>query len=305
MNVEKIHITRVRAEADADCDFEQWLTKVKSFTSASLCAQWWVGDLLNIGEERWADQYQQIVNDLGVEYQTLKNWKWVAKNVAPEIRREELTWQHHLFVASLGPKDQQTWLDRAVSKKMSSGDLRSAIKTKNQREAEKRRAEEDEQQDDQETGIKRYRVILVNPNWRELSVEHLAELRLPADQESACLLVVPANKVREGVLLFENWNFVLATTAILIYPKVIEREWFRTSHDVLLFGVRGDMRCPPAEKTVSSVINCKSAGTDVLYDVLELMFPAKNKKKVVRCDLFGQEEREGWDCPSIPVATEG
>lgn len=301
---EKIHITRTTAVVDEDVDFGEWLSKVKSFTTASLSSQWWVGDLLNVGEERWQDQYQQIVNDLGVEYKTLQNWKWVAKSVTPEVRREELTWQHHLFVARLTPKEQATWLDRAVSKKMSSGDLRSAIKIKSQRDAEKRRADSDEQEDDTDEGLKRYRVIVVNPNWREVSVEHLSEIRLPAEQESACVLVVPANKIREAVLLFEQWNFLVAGTAVLVYPKVFDREWFRTSHEIVLFGVRGDLRCPPPEKTVSSVIQVGAVGVDILYETIELMFPAKNKKKIVRCDLFGTEPREGWDCLAIPAETE-
>lgn len=302
---EKIRITRTTAVADEDIDFEQWLSKVKSFTTASLSSQWWVGDLLNIGEERWQDQYQQIVNDLGVEYKTLQNWKWVAKAVAQDVRREELTWQHHLHVAKLTPKEQVVWLDRAVTKKLSSGDLRSAIKIKAMRDAEKRRASDDDQGDDStDTGAKRYRVIVVNPDWREVSVEHLSELRLPADQESACVLVVPANKIREAVLLFENWNFLVASTAVLVYPKVFDREWFRTSHEIVLFGVRGDIRCPPPEKTVGSVIEVGAIGVEILYETIELMFPAKNKKKIVRCDLFGTSPREGWDCLAVPVETE-
>jgi len=128
MSKEAFTFSATAVELAGEPKFDDWLAKLKGVTMVAKFYQFWIGDLLAIGEERFAEKADLVMNDLGLEYQSLANMKWVSKKVAPERRRPELSWQHHLYVAKMGPADQERWLKRAVEKKMSSATLKHAIK---------------------------------------------------------------------------------------------------------------------------------------------------------------------------------
>jgi hypothetical protein len=56
------------------------------------------------------------------------NMVYVASRIDPSRRREALSWSSHAEVASLAPAEQDRWLDRAESERMSVRRLRHAIK---------------------------------------------------------------------------------------------------------------------------------------------------------------------------------
>jgi hypothetical protein len=43
-------------------------------------------------------------------------------------RRDDLTWSHHVAVAGLPERDQETWLDRAAAESLSVADLRTELR---------------------------------------------------------------------------------------------------------------------------------------------------------------------------------
>lgn len=87
----------------------------------------WLGDLLVQEEMVRGETYAQLVPETHRETQTLKDYHWVASKVAGEIRRQELSYNHHKEVAKLEPKEQEKWLKVAVDEGLSTRELRHSI----------------------------------------------------------------------------------------------------------------------------------------------------------------------------------
>src|SRR6185437_16632391 len=69
---------------------------------------------------------------VGLDYQTLRNYAWVARQVELWRRREKLSFQHHAEVASLPPDQQDVWLDRAQTERWSRNQLRRHLRASRQ-----------------------------------------------------------------------------------------------------------------------------------------------------------------------------
>ena len=94
------------------------------------CTLWWIGDLLLFSERSFGEKYAQLLDSTDFEYSTLRNVSYVVNNVAPAVRRKELTFWHHLEVAPLPPADQKKFLKIAVEQRLSASALRALIKNK-------------------------------------------------------------------------------------------------------------------------------------------------------------------------------
>jgi len=72
--------------------------------------QFLLGDILNYGDDRFGEQAAQIQDDLGYDYGTLADLKWVAKRIPKERRDAKLPWSHHRELAKFEPEEQKKWL---------------------------------------------------------------------------------------------------------------------------------------------------------------------------------------------------
>jgi hypothetical protein len=64
-------------------------------------------------QNQYEDRYRDVVKVVGLDLQKICKYVWVARHVEPPQRRQELSFQHHVEVASLPPDEQDAWLDRA------------------------------------------------------------------------------------------------------------------------------------------------------------------------------------------------
>lgn len=64
-----------------------------------------------------------------LDYQTLRNYAWVARRFRSSRRRDSLSVQHHIEVAALSDEEQDAWLDRAERFSWSRNKLRAMVKT--------------------------------------------------------------------------------------------------------------------------------------------------------------------------------
>jgi hypothetical protein len=90
--------------------------------------QWLIGDWLAYGERVYSVTYQQVAEETGYSYQTLKDYTWVANHVNPSIRIDKLSFDHHRLVASMEPAQQAFWLNSAASEGWSREQMRQEIK---------------------------------------------------------------------------------------------------------------------------------------------------------------------------------
>jgi len=100
---------------------------VNRLVNASYALPWWIGDCLAQTEVRHGEMYTQLIPEANRAKQTLMNYHWVAGKVEISRRREVLSWQHHVEVAKLEPKEQEKWLKIAADKELSVRELRFSI----------------------------------------------------------------------------------------------------------------------------------------------------------------------------------
>jgi hypothetical protein len=108
--------------------YEQWEQVGESVQRVNESSAWWVGDWLVYGKEAFGDRYRRAVAATGYDYQTLRNYAWVATRFPMSRRRDSLSFGHHAEVASLEPDAQDDWLHRATVHGWSRNELRRRIK---------------------------------------------------------------------------------------------------------------------------------------------------------------------------------
>jgi hypothetical protein len=91
-------------------------------------SSWWLGDWIVYGQGQYGKRYLEAIEATQLDYQTLRNYAWVARKFEPPRRRPSLSFQHHLEVAGLPEDDQETWLDRAHIFRWSKSQLRQQLK---------------------------------------------------------------------------------------------------------------------------------------------------------------------------------
>lgn len=109
----------------AYADWRRIGTQISLISNAS---SWWLGDWLIYGQERYPDRYRIAVSETSLDYGTLRNYAWVARKFPMSRRRDTLSFQHHVEVASLSEADQDIWLERAVRFKWSKAELRKRLR---------------------------------------------------------------------------------------------------------------------------------------------------------------------------------
>ncbi|MFF2194123.1 LmbU family transcriptional regulator [Streptomyces sp. NPDC058157] len=89
---------------------------------------WWMGDWLLFGENAYSGRYREAVGRTGLDYQTLRNYAWVARRFEQDRRRDALSFAHHAEVARLARPEQDYWLRRAEEQRWSRNELRRQLR---------------------------------------------------------------------------------------------------------------------------------------------------------------------------------
>jgi hypothetical protein len=126
---DRIHVTGVGLQfPDNVIAFDEWQQAGRKIARAASSAAWYLGDWLTYGEFQYADRYRTVIDTVGVSYQTLRNYAWVARRFALSRRRDRLTFYHHMEVARLPEEDQDHWLDQAIEHNWSVHSLRRQLR---------------------------------------------------------------------------------------------------------------------------------------------------------------------------------
>ncbi|WP_030621846.1 LmbU family transcriptional regulator [Streptomyces sclerotialus] len=119
---------RTTLELPAGISLDDWQRIGNQLYVAADSSAWWLGDWLIYGRTAYPGRYQRAVEETRLDYQTLRNYAWVARRFAPPRRRAALSFQHHAELASLPETEQEYWLDRAERLSWSRNFLRSRVK---------------------------------------------------------------------------------------------------------------------------------------------------------------------------------
>ncbi|MFI6055119.1 LmbU family transcriptional regulator [Streptomyces violascens] len=106
--------------------WEQIGTNLRELVNSSA---WWLADWLIYGEAAYGwRRYKEAIERTGLDYQTLRNYAWVARRFEHHRRRDSLSFAHHAEVTRLSPPEQDYWLRKAEQQKWSRNELRRAVR---------------------------------------------------------------------------------------------------------------------------------------------------------------------------------
>ncbi|MFF5364779.1 LmbU family transcriptional regulator [Streptomyces scabiei] len=120
--------TRVGLRIPAGLDYEVWERAGQRIARLADSSAWCLGDWIIYGESRYTDRYRRAVKAAGLDYQTIRNYAWVARRFDHARRRSELSFQHHAEVAALAPEQQDYWLDQSRRFGWSRNELRKNVR---------------------------------------------------------------------------------------------------------------------------------------------------------------------------------
>ncbi|WP_072485507.1 LmbU family transcriptional regulator (plasmid) [Streptomyces atratus] len=107
---------------------DEWRNLGRQIHVISDSSAWWLGDWLIFGQSNYPNRYKEAIVETSLDYQTLRNYAWVARRFSPERRRAKLSFQHHAEVASLTEAEQDNWLTQTELLGWSRNELRRQIR---------------------------------------------------------------------------------------------------------------------------------------------------------------------------------
>jgi hypothetical protein len=108
--------------------FDAWAGVGRRLGRVSNASSWWLGDWLLYGERAYGRRYADALAVTRLDYQTLRNYAWVARSFEPSRRREDVSFQHHAELATLPEADQDLWLERCQRHGWSRNELRRQMR---------------------------------------------------------------------------------------------------------------------------------------------------------------------------------
>lgn len=112
--------TGLNIPPDVDVDLDQWSVIGRRLAAIDNGVRWALGDWYAHGYHKYGKKkFEAVANSIGYEFDSLMNLGYVARNVAPSLRNEALSWSHHNVVAKLAPQEQELWLKKATAMKWS------------------------------------------------------------------------------------------------------------------------------------------------------------------------------------------
>ncbi len=316
-HLDKIKLTPTSLSVVGTITFEEWSTHYSFFKNIERAAHWWIGDLLNYGEEHWPESFTQVIEDYAE--QTRQNDKWVAKAVPPEKRRPELSFSHHAEVASLmktSPERADAVLERAIEDNLSVKSFRAVAR-------ETRHDMQRAARSQNGTNPARYEVVVACPAWPKdfaeldrtstawrgvpVGVEELVDLEIEgksfynvAAEDSILFLFCPPDKVEDGISAMKAWGYEYRSNMVEQYSpdEVGQGYLLQGEHGMILIGKRGSLPAPERSTRPLSIISAlsesgeildRAARLGVLQERIDLMYPEYNK-----IELFTDARRAGW-----------
>jgi hypothetical protein len=108
--------------------FRNWEVIGRQLLAVADSSTWWIADWLVYGETSFQERYPEAIRATSLNYQTLRNYAWVARRFAPSRRRDSISFGHHAEVAALDESEQDYWLRKAEELGWSRNQLRREVR---------------------------------------------------------------------------------------------------------------------------------------------------------------------------------
>ncbi|MFF4224699.1 LmbU family transcriptional regulator [Streptomyces sp. L500] len=107
---------------------DAWQHLGRQIQELSNSSAWWLGDWLIYGQSEFPNRYKHAIAQTSLDYQTLRNYAWVARRFDAGQRHAGLSFQHHAEVAGLPVDERDRWLLRAAENRWSRNELRRQVR---------------------------------------------------------------------------------------------------------------------------------------------------------------------------------
>jgi hypothetical protein len=108
--------------------FDKWVHIGTQLAQLADSTAWCLGDWLVYGEAAYSGRYRDAVEVTSLNYQTLRNYAWVARAFELSRRRDTLSFGHHAELAGLPEPEQDYWLRKAEELDWSCKQLRREVR---------------------------------------------------------------------------------------------------------------------------------------------------------------------------------
>jgi hypothetical protein len=108
--------------------FDAWIEVGRRLSTVVSSSAWCLGDWLIYGEISFTGRYREAIERTSLDYQTLRNYAWVARKIPLPRRCEKLSFGHHAEVAALPEPEQDYWLRKAHESGWSRNQIRQEIR---------------------------------------------------------------------------------------------------------------------------------------------------------------------------------
>ena len=116
-----------RLEITGALTFEEWHRHGAFIRAVNHGSQWWWGDWMNAGEDKWGDRALQAVEATGWEPETVRGYAWVARQVDPSVRFPEVPFCHYQLLAAKELREQRRWAETCRDEAWSHSKLKRAL----------------------------------------------------------------------------------------------------------------------------------------------------------------------------------
>ena len=121
----------VGLKIDPSTTYDEWSEKGKELATLigvyNRNLQWWLGDWIIFGEDRFPSKYSQALEISMYNIGTLRNVVYVCRNVPPGNRNPRLSFNHHAAVAKVPKERQKKLLKSAEERCLSVRDFRMLV----------------------------------------------------------------------------------------------------------------------------------------------------------------------------------
>lgn len=123
ISVQNFHFTSVGVRISGKPGVAEWKGPLEFALWCQRAGPWWIGDMLNAGEDRFGETFSQMCEGT-VSAEMLNRYASVARRVPLENRRPSLSWSAHAVTARLPHQLQHDLLLEAERKGWTTEELR-------------------------------------------------------------------------------------------------------------------------------------------------------------------------------------
>ncbi|MEM9186774.1 MAG: hypothetical protein AAGB00_09795 [Planctomycetota bacterium] len=127
MSVGPFHFMSVGVRVAGKPAVDAWKGPLQFALWCQKAGPWWIGDLLNLGEDNFGESFYAMCEG-AISGDQLNRYASVARRVPISNRRPSQSWSAHAAVARLSGDLQRRFLKRAESRGWSSEELRAQVR---------------------------------------------------------------------------------------------------------------------------------------------------------------------------------